>query len=138
MKKFTGELEAAENDDVKHIRVELDKAIDILAEVSQWIGMNAMGDLKKAFACSVPYLKLWGIVAGGHQMARAARISEQKIAAGDSDPFYAAKITTARFYADHILAQALFIKHQITQGSGDVMTLTEEQFDLDRKSPVTA
>lgn len=138
MKKFTGELEAAENDDVKHIRAELDKAIDTLAEVSQWIGMNAMGDLKKAFACSVPYLKLWGIVAGGHQMARAARISEQKIAAGDSDPFYAAKIATARFYADHVLAQALFLKHQITQGSGDVMTLTEEQFDLDRKSPVTA
>ncbi len=33
--------------------------------------MNAMGDLHKAFACSVPYLKLWGVVAGG--MADGAR-----------------------------------------------------------------
>jgi len=138
MKKLAAELEAAENEDVKHSRAELEKGIDILAETSQWIGMNAMGDLKKAFACSVPYLKLWGIVAGGHQMARSAQISAEKIAGGDSDPFYAAKITTARFYADHILAQALFIKHQIVQGAGDVMTLTEEQFDLDRKSPVVA
>ena len=138
MKKFTSELDAAQDPNVIHVRAELDKAIDTLAEVSQWIGMNAMGDLKKAFACSVPYLKLWGIVAGGHQMARAAWISEQKIAAGDTDPFYAAKITTAKFYADHVLAQALFLKHQITQGSGDVMTLTEDQFELDRKSPVTA
>ena len=37
--------------------------------------MNAMGDLHKAFACSVPYLQLWGIVAGGWQMARAAQIA---------------------------------------------------------------
>ena len=137
MKKFAKETQS-ENEDVKHIVSELDKGIDTLAEVSQWIGMNAMGDLKKAFACSVPYLKLWGIVAGGHEMARAAHISEQKIAGGDSDPFYAAKITTARFYVDHILAQALFIKHQIVQGSGDVMTLTEDQYELDRKSVVVA
>ena len=134
MKKFTKELEAAEHEDVKYICAELDKGIDALAEASQWIGMNAMGDLKKAFACSVPYLKLWGIVAGGHQMARAAQISAQKIAQGSSDEFYPAKITTARFYTDHVLAQAYFIKHQIVHGSGDVMTLTEDQFELDRKS----
>ena len=138
MKKFTKELEGSENDDVKAIRKVLDQSIDTLAEVSQWIGMNAMGDLRKAFACSVPYLKLWGIVAGGHQMARAAQISEQKIAGGDSDPFYKAKITTARFYADHVLSQSLFLKHQITEGAGDVMTLSEDEFELDRKSPVVA
>ncbi|MDP9018336.1 MAG: acyl-CoA dehydrogenase C-terminal domain-containing protein [Candidatus Eremiobacteraeota bacterium] len=138
MKKFSKELESSENEDVKAIRVVLDQGIDTLAEVSQWIGMNAMGDLKKAFACSVPYLKLWGIVAGGYQMARAAKISEEKIAGGDSDPFYKAKITTARFYADHVLAQSSFLKHQITQGAGDVMTLSEDDYELDRKSAVVA
>ncbi|MDQ6929190.1 MAG: acyl-CoA dehydrogenase C-terminal domain-containing protein [Candidatus Eremiobacteraeota bacterium] len=138
MKAFTKELESSDHEDVKYIRAELDKGIEALAEVSQWIGMNAMGDLKKAFACSVPYLKLWGIVAGGHQMARAAQISADRIAAGDADPFYAAKIATARFYADHVLAQAYFIRHQIVQGAGDVMTLTEDQFELDRKSAVVA
>jgi len=138
MKKFSKELESSENEDVKAIRVVLDQGIDTLAEVSQWIAMNAMGELKQAFACSVPYLKLWGIVAGGYQMARAAKISEEKIAGGDSDPFYKAKITTARFYADHVLAQSSFLKHQITQGAGDVMTLSEDDFELDRKSAVVA
>jgi len=141
MKKDAATLRQAQGDtnaDVAYICAELDKGIDTLAEVSQWMGMNAMGDLKKAFACSVPYLKLWGIVAGGHQMARAAAISAEKSAGGDPDPFYPAKITTARFYADHVLAQALFLKHQIMQGAGDVMALSEDAFDLDRKSPVVA
>ncbi len=67
--------------------------------------MNAMGDLHKAFACSVPYLKLWGVVAGGWQMARAAQIAAEKIAAGDQDPFYQAKLATAKFYMSHVLSQ---------------------------------
>jgi butyryl-CoA dehydrogenase len=71
-------------------------------------------------------------------MARAAQISAAKIAAGERDPFYAAKLTTARFYADHVLSQSLWLHHEIMQGSGSVMTLREDQFDLDRQLLVTA
>jgi butyryl-CoA dehydrogenase len=98
-----------------------------------------MGDLRKAVACSVPYLKLWGITAGGWQMARAALVAANKLASGDADAeFYKAKIATARFYATHVLTQSAYLKRQIADGSGDVMALTEAQFDLDRKSPVVA
>ena len=51
------------------------RGIGLLAEASQFIGMNAMSDLNRAFACSVPYLRLWGVVAGGWQMARAPHSS---------------------------------------------------------------
>jgi hypothetical protein len=130
---------AAHNDaDVKAVGEALLKGIATLAEVSQWIGMNAMGDLRKAFACSVPYLKLWGVVAGGWQMARAAMVAADKIAGGDADPFYSAKITTAKFYVSHVLTQGAWYKRQIVDGSGDVMTLPEEAFELDRKMTVTA
>jgi butyryl-CoA dehydrogenase len=96
--------------------------------------MNAMGDLHKAFACSVPYLRLWGAVAGGWQMARAAAISAGKIAAGDSEAdFYRAKLATAAFYATHVLSQCAWYQRQIVDGSGDVMALSDEQFHLDRK-----
>ncbi|MBV8636580.1 MAG: acyl-CoA dehydrogenase [Candidatus Eremiobacteraeota bacterium] len=138
MEKFAKEAAAHENADVIAIGEALLKSIATLAEVSQWIGMNAMGDLRKAFACSVPYLKLWGITAGGWQMARAAKIAAEKIASGDADPFYAAKITTAKFYASHVLTQGAWYKRQIIDGSGDVMTLPEEAFELDRKMTVTA
>jgi hypothetical protein len=128
----------ADNDQLKTIAESLNKAIGALAETSQWIGMSAMGDLRKAVACSVPYLKLWGITAGGWQMARAAAAAAKKIADGDTDEFYAAKIATAKFYATHVLTQAAYLKRQIIDGSGDVMTLSEAQYDLDRKSAVVA
>ncbi|NNM98352.1 MAG: acyl-CoA dehydrogenase [Candidatus Eremiobacteraeota bacterium] len=138
MEKFAKEAAAHPNADVKAVGEALLKSIASLAEVSQWIGMNAMGDLKKAFACSVPYLKLWGVVAGGWQMARAAKVAAEKIAAGDKDPFYTAKLATAKFYASHVLSQGAWYKRQIIDGAGDVMTLPEEGFDLDRKMAVTA
>jgi butyryl-CoA dehydrogenase len=71
-------------------------------------------------------------------MARAAAISARKIAAGDGDPFYVAKLATARFYADHVLSQALWLHHEIVHGSASVLTLTEEHFKLDRKLLVPA
>jgi hypothetical protein len=137
MKKTASALDDA-NSDIAAIKKQLTGSIDLLAEASQYIGMNAMSDLNRAFACSVPFLRLWGVVAGGWQMARAAHISATKIAAGDSDPFYAAKLTTARFYADHVLSQALWLHHEIVHGSASVMTLTEEQFELDRQLLVVA
>ena len=131
---------AADSDaTVKRIGDALGKALATLNETSQWIGMSAMGDLHKAFACSVPYLRLWGAVAGGWQMARAAQISARKIAAGDAEvDFYRAKLATAAFYATHVLSQAAWFKQQIMDGSADVMRLNETQFELDRKTVVTA
>ena len=133
--------ECAENDnaDVKALAEGMNKAIGALAETSQFIGMSAMGDLRKAVACSVPYLKLWGITAGGWQMLRSAQIAAAKVSANDPDAeFYKAKLATAKFYATHVLTQSAYLKRQITEGSGDVMTLSEAQFDLDRKAAVVA
>jgi alkylation response protein AidB-like acyl-CoA dehydrogenase len=124
---------------VKRIGDALGKSLAMLNETSQWIGMNAMGDLHRAFACSVPYLRFWGTVAGGWQMARAALISSGKIASGDGEAeFYRAKLATASFFATHVLAQCATFQRQITESSADVMALSETQFDLDRKMAVTA
>jgi alkylation response protein AidB-like acyl-CoA dehydrogenase len=137
MKKAAEALDESDAD-VAAIKAQFGRGLDLLTEASQFVGMSAMSDLNAAFACSVPYLKLWGVVAGGWQMARAAQISATKIAAGTADPFYAAKLATARFYADHVLNQALALHHEIVHGSASVMTLTEEQFDLDRQVLVGA
>ncbi|TAM91897.1 acyl-CoA dehydrogenase [bacterium] len=139
MKKFAKGLEAEENAEVKVIAQALAHGVDALADASQWIGMNAMGDPHTAFACSVPYLKLWGVVAGGWQMARAAQIAAHKIAAGDREAdFYKAKLATARFYATNVLSQDAWLQRQIKESSADVLALAEEQFDLDRKPTVVA
>src|SRR5579884_3860690 len=137
-KQLSGD-ETSNAEDLRAIGRHLEEAIGALSETSQFIGMTAMGDLRKAFACSVPYLKLWGVTAGGWQMARAALVSAEKLAQDDAEAeFYKAKIATARFYASHVLTQSAYLKRQILDGSGDVMALSESQFDLDRKSPVVA
>ena len=90
--------------------------------------MNAMGDLHKAFACSVPYLKLWGVGRGRLADGRARRRSPRKKsppAIADVE-FYKAKLATAKFYATHVLTQSAWYKRQIIDGSGDVMTLSED------------
>jgi alkylation response protein AidB-like acyl-CoA dehydrogenase len=135
-KKTAGELRGCHNEDVRAIGNVLDQAIDALIDISQWTGMTAMADLHKAFACSVPYLKLWGVVAGGWQMGIAARAAA--IHVNENHPesaFYKAKLATARFYADHVLSQAFWYRHEIKEGAQSVMALDRDAFDLDRKSP---
>jgi hypothetical protein len=135
----SGEAQPEVVEGLKTISDSLSKAIGALAETSQFIGMSAMGDLRKAVACSVPYLKLWGITAGGWQMLRSAQIAARKVAVGDPESeFYKAKIATAKFYATHVLTQAAWLKREIIDGSGDVMALSESHFDLDRKAAVVA
>jgi hypothetical protein len=62
-------------------------------------------------------------------MARAALVAHQRLAAKEGDAaFYSAKIATARFYADHMLAQAPGLRDTVVRGAAGVMALAEEQF----------
>lgn len=135
---FAKELAGSSNAEVAALAGPLGDATKALGETAQWLGMNAMGDLRKAFACSVPFLKFFGIVAGGWQLFRGAKIAAEKIAAGDNDPYYVAKIQTATFYAHHVLTQYAFLQKQITEGSGDVMAGSDDMFDVERRALATA
>jgi acyl-CoA dehydrogenase len=86
-------------------------------------------DPRAQFAGAVPFLKLVGIVAGGWQMARAALISEKRLSSRDGDTaFHEAKITTARFYADHVLVHAPALRNTVVNGAAGVLALSEDQF----------
>ena len=86
-------------------------------------------DSRAAHAASVPYLKLWGLVAGGWQMARAALVAARRLAEGKGDrEFYRAKIATARFYADYYLPQTVALKHAVVTAGESVLALADEQF----------
>jgi len=84
--------------------------------------------VRAVYAGSVPYLMLAGSVIGGWNMARAALVAQGRIAAGDTDPFYTAKVKTARFYADHILTRCAGLSAAIVGGAEGVLALTEDQF----------
>lgn len=133
------ELATSEDADLRAVGEMLGKAVAALGDASMWLGTNAMANLPGAFAGSVPYLKLWGTVAGGWQLARAAKLAHERLAAGDRETdFYQGKITTTRFYADHVLPLALAYRHEIKNGASSILAITEAQLGADRKtlSPV--
>jgi acyl-CoA dehydrogenase len=112
------------------IRAALAAATDLLERAVGWVVDSSASDPRAVAAGAVPFLKLFGVVAGGWQMGRAAHIAEMRLAAGDNeDPgFYRAKLATARFYADHILPQAHGLAHAAMHGAGSVLAPDEVLF----------
>lgn len=123
------ELKASSSSNLQAIHRHLAAGSMALDDVVSFVVNNFKSDIKGVFAGSVPYLKLAGIVLGGWQMARAAIVAERKIAAGDGDlNFLQAKVTTARFFADHVLSAAPGLQASIVSGASGTLELSEDQF----------
>ncbi|MES2715549.1 MAG: acyl-CoA dehydrogenase [Pseudomonadota bacterium] len=80
------------------------------------------------FAGSVPYLMLAGNVMAGWQLARSLLAAEDQLAAGVEPDFMRAKISTARFYADHILSKAPGVRDSIVDGAVGVTEMALDAF----------
>jgi len=129
MKAVARELHNFEDPDLAAIGRRFAAGVKAVEQSVGWIVENYATDIKAVFAGSVPLLKLMGIVAGGWQMARAALIAHGKLAKGEGDAaFLKAKIATARFYADHYLAQAPGLRDTVVAGAPGVLALAAEQF----------
>jgi alkylation response protein AidB-like acyl-CoA dehydrogenase len=111
------------------IGLRLAAATAALQNAIAWVLENYAAQPRATLAASVPYLMLWGVVAGGWQMARAASIAVTRLANGDGDPsFLRAKIATARYYAESILPMADAHAQAIVTGSPSVLALPADQF----------
>jgi acyl-CoA dehydrogenase len=129
MRALDGELARQSGAEFAAIRTQLAAAALALKEAVEWIAVTYGKDARAAHAASVPYLKLWGITAGGWQMARAAIAAARHLADGKGEAdFYRAKIATARFYADYFLPQTVALKHSIVTAGESVLALAAEQF----------
>jgi hypothetical protein len=100
-----------------------------LQSAIDWLVPAFAQHTRAAHAGAVPYLKLWGLVAGGWQMGRAALIAHEQLAdgVGNAD-FLRAKIVTARFYADCLLPQSSGYAHAVTHGGDSVLALPVEAY----------
>ncbi|HEY2864064.1 MAG TPA: acyl-CoA dehydrogenase [Casimicrobiaceae bacterium] len=127
--QVAAELAASGDGDLKRIGAALASANAALGQAVDWVVPAFSGATRAAHAASVPYLRLWGLVAGGWQLARGAQAAAKRLAerSGDAD-FYRGKMATARFYADCLLPQAAALSQAITQGSEAVLALADGQF----------
>ena len=107
------------------LRHALDAGLESLTAATAWILEQATKDMNAAAASSVPYLKCFGLVAGGAMMARSVLAAKQQMEYGQGDDdFLKSKIHTARFYADHILPQTVSQAQAVMKGSDVILEAT--------------
>jgi 3-(methylthio)propanoyl-CoA dehydrogenase len=97
-------------------------------DVVDFVAGQTKASPNAVFAGSVPYLMLAGNVVAGWQMGRALIAAEESLNEGEDSEFMRAKITTARFYADHILSKAQGVRDSIVDGSVGVTDMALEAF----------
>ena len=121
-------LSAAPGKDTRAVRIGLERGLDTLSSATGWIVEAGGRDIRLAAAGASPYLRLFGTVAGGWLMGRAAVAAAGKLGQAEGDgAFLAAKIKTARFYADNILPQAQALATMVTEGGASALAIDEDQ-----------
>ena len=130
MHETVAALATVEGEDFAALHAGLQNGVGQLARAVEWAAAIYPVQPNAALAGAVPLLKLFGTVAGGWQMARAALAAKAALDQGDNADrdFMTAKIGTARFYADHLLSQAHGLAHAVMHGAAGVLALDEAQF----------
>ena len=116
------------DDDLSVVGARLSVAVDALEQAVLWIVDQFAAQPKAVHAGAVPFLYLMGIVSGGWQLGRSALISREQVRAGDSDPFWTAKLATVRFFADHQLTQAAGLAQSVIDGHAALLEIADESF----------
>ena len=105
------------------------EAVDGLEAATRWLVDRYRTEPEAAAAVAVPYLKLFGTVAGGWLMARAALIArERRDDTGADRAFLDAKLATACFYLEHLLPQAAALSRTVTLGAPSTLALEPAAF----------
>ena len=97
-------------------------------DVVAFVAGNTKSSPNAVFSGSVPYLMLAGNLMAGWQLARSLLVAQTQIAASNEVAFMQAKITTARFYADHMLTKASGMRDSIVEGADSVTALPLDAF----------
>ena len=127
--RVAAELDRHADPVLKSIGTRLAEASGAARGATDWIVAAMNSDPEAAHAVAVPYLRLWGLAAGGWQLGRAALIAARKRAASDGDPnFLQAKIATARFYAEALLPQVSALARAVTESGESALALAADQF----------
>ena len=122
------DLQAHGSVDALAMAKRLDAARAAFVEVVDFVAEHSKASPNAVYAGSVPYLMLAGNLMAGWQMGRSLLVAQAQLAAGVDKDFMQAKISTARFYADHILTKVPGLRDSIVDGADAVTALALEAF----------
>lgn len=123
-------LGASGKPELQAIGQRLGVALKAWTGATEWLAANAKTGLSGVLTAAVPYLHLAVTVTGGWFMGKAALAAAGYLETGEGDqPFYRAKIATARFYADQMLPQAISYAETVMAGDAALAGVGNEVFD---------
>lgn len=130
---FFAEMDAfvAANQDKADLKPFLEGLADAKAKLQEgtfWLMQNGLSNPDNAGAASTDYMHLFGLTALSYMWALIARTCQAKIAAGETDPFYANKVVLGRYFLQRILPDAGAHLAKLTSGSELMMALPAEAF----------
>jgi hypothetical protein len=102
----------------------LTQAVAALAEASRWMGQALRDDMERALAGAQPYLRLFGLTAGGIYLARGALAVVRDGAAAGSGTGINPRVALARYFAENHAVEAVALKDAIVTG-GEATLLLE-------------
>ena len=121
--KLVGQLVAEEG--VNEKMAEFINPIAMLGEqmtkFTTEIGFKGMQNPDEVGAAAVDYLRVAGHLVFGYMFARMAQVALRQIAAGSTDPFYTAKLQTARFYFAKLFPETATLMRTARAGSKVLM-----------------
>ena len=122
------ELAKSDSPAARAMHKRLHAARTAFLDVVDFVAGQTKASPNAVFAGSVPYLMLAGNLVAGWQLARSLLVAESLLASGEDRAFLQAKITTARFYGEHILSKAPGIRDSIVEGADSVNAMALEAF----------
>ena len=99
---------------------------DKVTKLTMELGMKAMGNQDEVGGAAVDYLRVCGHLVFAYFFARMARIALDKQNSGD--PFYVAKLHTARFYFQRLLPETAFAIRSARSGVANLLAMPEQLF----------
>lgn len=99
-----------------------------LQEATMWLMQNGLANPDNAGAASTDYLHLFALTGLAFAWAQVAEAAQAKIAAGDSDPYYANKLITGRYFLNRVLPETASRLAKLKGGAETMMALPAEAF----------
>ncbi len=121
--KLIGKLakEEADNASMKEFISPVAALGEQMTQFTMEIGMKGMQNPDEVGAAAVDYLRVAGHMVFGYFWARMAQVALREIAAGNADPFYQAKLQTARFYFAKLFPETATLMQTARAGSAPLM-----------------
>ena len=113
------------NDKMAEFISPLKAALANLSDLTEWVMEKAQGNANEIGASSVEYLQVFGYTSFAYMYAMMA---EKALEKEGSEPFYANKLATARFFVKRLLPRYISLSEAVKGGADCLYEMTADQF----------